>query len=488
MESLSKNTLEAVKSHLGGDEAKLEAKIKELKAEIGEEKMKEIERARQIFATFDSNGDGKLSLEEFRQMVFECGGRVVDITEDKVKETYNGICDNGRVTFDAFYKWFIKTTSEHPNDPISFQVLKLKTQLRAKAFQRTYQKLYAKASEMTSSLIRRPRADKYKPDKNIRGASIDVDIGTFPEAKSAVYVCTSVDKKQAKAGLQKLGTQWASARCALCLDMLLDPGEDPKTHKKAKEALQELIDKADTSILPEGFPKITLKKVEMTKRVIDDKEHNILRVAVGSKAPLQEVKEQIISMLKGNKETKFSDNPALIEGKVSVELPYSVDDIVKADKEELDFKARIRVKGNISPLLLSKSRNLLHKYGKKQKKQTSGFHAMLIFLEFFRNATVALSFQTMKEFLAWLPEKVNGKLNEENKLISAIADGAFKNPHKYMENMLGDLELKGLALSPLVRRVLVCCRNISKGFSSQLQFDDFVLSVDLRGVDFSAFI
>eukprot|EP00954_Amorphochlora_amoebiformis_P015443 1210819-Amorphochlora_amoeboformis.AAC.1 len=41
------STLEAVKSHLGGDEAKLEAKIKELKAEIGEEKMKEIERARQ---------------------------------------------------------------------------------------------------------------------------------------------------------------------------------------------------------------------------------------------------------------------------------------------------------------------------------------------------------------------------------------------------------------------------------------------------------
>mmetsp|Transcript_7509 Transcript_7509/g.10592 ORF Transcript_7509/g.10592 Transcript_7509/m.10592 type:complete len:133 (+) Transcript_7509:243-641(+) len=114
-----------------------------------------------------------------------------------------------------------------------------------------------------------------------------------------------------------------------------------------------------------------------------------------------------------------------------------------------------------------------------------GLHAKLICLGFFRSGKLSLKFADPGKFLDWLPEKAS----EKDEGYTKIFENFLKVPIKRIRDLLQDKGKERIELlPPIVKRIYTKCLTHSGGLDGaklHLQLDDFVLTADTKGLDFT---
>lgn len=496
---------------LGVENKKLEAKIRALREELGDE-LQVLEQEAAVFAQFDSKGDGQISLADFQLMAYECGADLTVLEDKALQESYEALrkkCGN-KITLSEFQRWLRDSApSEAVDDSMvgsaaglvsagvraiaDPQSLLLGMRLKSRSFIRMMRVLRGAVKGGAAG-----GTGSSRPDGQKRGIDIQVAVGDFKDAKSGVYLRARRDAAAAAAAAAAVAGK--RMRCLAYGEVVLREGCDLDKASKIAQLLNMMVQRADINSAV-GINTNAVKSVRVATRKFRGKQRRVLRASVASNMDPSEAFEAMTGFRMGGSASE-EEAPEPFRMTLELELPFAMADFegksASAVKLSADMlQARLKFSANVDSSVLSQARNLAADTTVDTKRlgaalpgvdaatAKSKVQALLIGLGFFRGLKVKTSFASPEELLKRIPERATPPLDKVRAALGKALDQMKGNTLSAVSDLVGE---KGLGLlqmlPPLIVQVYQGCKNLSEGLDGariHIQYGDYVISMDIVG-------
>lgn len=486
---------------MSGDERqRLMAEAAALRARLGLARgaaTAERQRLRGVFDAFDRDGSGFIERDEFDLLCYQAGAPAEALTPTALQAAFDAIdvSADGRVSFDEFFRWLCASSygaraagaaSPGERDPAYVRMLRLK--LLSRAWYQGFLHLRAEAERDDADPARRGaneerrrrRAEQAAGDLTFR---MDLKAGGFESGAGGASVRARFRENSGEADALRAEVECPDGVvCFARLDLALREDADEMEVGELVGMVEVVLDALPW---PEGWPELQSHAVDVHEDAATGAES--LRITFFAHADPAAFVAQMAGLLEPGEgdAAAAAAAGAAADGSwgdvdVTLELPHDLARY-EADRDSTvpldEVGVRLALQSRLSSKMVTRAEAVV---ARLPPGAAFDLRRRLAAAEFFRAGELEVRFGSVSEVVSRLPPHT-----ASHPVAEALLAAARQPVGRTLEALMGAARDAASSQAELYNTVR---RTLAGVLSLHLQSKDNAVSVDVRGLDFVAFL